>query len=299
VRHALRRTRDPVGELGIGAGQGIGSLVYALTRCAGWLGEPGLLADAALGAERLAPSALAGPASLGIHGGLAGACLGLLVLHSAQPDGRWLEAATAWGDLILGRRPGPEGPRLPGGFAHGAAGVAYALARLARASGLPRFRAGAEEAVAWGQARTPGPAAVPLPGPRPSGWCSGAPGIGLGRAGALDVLDNPRVRREVEAAMAEVQDPVRLPYAHLCCGAMGLAEVAFTLGRDLGRPEWVRLGRDRAWALLLSHHGQGALRWYPREDLFSPGLFVGSAGLGYQALRLACPERVPCVLRFE
>lgn len=293
VREVLRGSRDPVGDLGIGAGRGIGSLVYALTRCAAWLDEPDLLADAALGAAALTPATLDGRIRLAVHDGLAGACLALLVLHPARPEGRWLEAATLLGDQILGRLAGFTGSGLCGlafpggsGFAQGAAGVAHALARLARATGLRRFRDGAEAAMVLGRTRPPD-------------GCLDIAGIGLARAGTLDVLDTPAIREELEAALAAVQDPPRLPFANLGQGAMALAEVAFTLGRDLGRADGIRLGRDRAWALFQAWGGRGALRWYPGEDLFSPGLFVGSAGLGYQALRLARPERVPCLLRFE
>ena len=37
----------------------------------------------------------------------------------------------------------------------------------------------------------------------------------------------------------------------------------------------------------------------PCESIFIPGLFDGLAGIGYQMLRLAAPDRVPSVLLWE
>ncbi|MBZ5604295.1 MAG: hypothetical protein LAO79_18490, partial [Acidobacteriia bacterium] len=77
------------------------------------------------------------------------------------------------------------------GFSHGAAGIAYALERLSRATAMAEFRDAASEARAyesavfskdrgnWPDLRFP----VTKLGPVfQTTWCHGATGIGLGRA---------------------------------------------------------------------------------------------------------------------
>jgi len=49
------------------------------------------------------------------------------------------------------------------------------------------------------------------------------------------------------------------------------------------------------------YHEQQGFALYARDDASvpSPSLFQGTAGIGYQLLRLAFPERVPSLLLFE
>ena len=35
------------------------------------------------------------------------------------------------------------------------------------------------------------------------------------------------------------------------------------------------------------------------SQVYSPSLFIGTAGIGYQLLRVASPDRYPCVLLWE
>ena len=76
-------------------------------------------------------------------------------------------------------------------------------------------------------------------------WCHGAPGIALGRVGTLDMLDDGRVRAEIEYALDTTLDMGLTPIDHLCCGNFGRAEILLTVGRMMARPGLVEAARVR------------------------------------------------------
>ena len=134
--------------LKIGGLIGLGSLIYSFVRVGIWLGDPTLVEEACGLATLITPERIAADNSLDLLFGTAGALVGLLVLdREAGPAARGrvkpLERALACGEHLLRHRSAEAGPRgwpyqggLPlTGFAHGAAGIAYALALLARRTG--------------------------------------------------------------------------------------------------------------------------------------------------------------------
>src|SRR5262249_33720572 len=131
--------RSPSGRLPLGAGVGLGGVVYALARLAALLGEPGLLEDARRAASLITDERIALDRQLDVGGGAGGAVRGLLALHAAAPASPALARAVRCGRHLLERRvPTAAGPRAwptvggraLAGFSHGAAGIAYALLRL-------------------------------------------------------------------------------------------------------------------------------------------------------------------------
>ncbi len=105
-------------------------------------------------------------------GGAAGAIASLLGLHQVAPSEGVLRAAVACGAHLIQRaQPAGKGVAWPctedvlaplTGFAHGAAGIAWALFALAKATGQPRFESVAQQAIAYERgAFVPGEAAGP------------------------------------------------------------------------------------------------------------------------------------------
>ena len=253
LRDALDSDRDTLaGVLGAGGATGIGSVVYALTSISLLIGEPNLLSDAAAAAALLTQDRI-GSAPVDVFEGLAGEVLGLLALHDAAPDTAVLERATACGRRLLATQSdgGGDGAawitfmdRRLTGFSHGAAGIAYALLRLAAATGDPAFAAAAEHAIAyedrlfdrdadnWRDLREETQPAYK------AGWCHGAPGIGLARLGGLPILDNGRVRRDVKPPSAHAAMDQQGP-DHLCCGNLGRADLLLVAERHLDRPDLI------------------------------------------------------------
>lgn len=306
-------------QLGLGGAAGLGSLVYVLTRISRLLSEPALLADAQATAALITPERIAADQELDVIGGAAGAILGLLALYEATADPALLEQAGQCARHLLDRRePSPQGPRtwrtgagqLLTGFGHGAAGIAYALLRLAAITGDQALLDAAGEAIGYEQQ-----VFVPEAGNWPDyrhdaggeagpvcavAWCAGATGIGLARLGGLALLDTPAIRADIEAALAATLSAGVAVADHLCCGSCGRIELLLAAAERLGRPE-LRAAAEQRMAQVLAASERDGLQLFhnlPR-GVYNPGFFQGAAGVGYELLRLAYPAQVPSALLFE
>jgi type 2 lantibiotic biosynthesis protein LanM len=254
----------------IGAFSGWGGLIYAYTHLASLLEEPGPLEAAhAIVLEQL-PGLIATDDRFDISDGAAGCVGALAALYTVDARPSVLAAAVACGERLL-----DHAPTLTG-FAHGAAGHAWALEKLFTLTGQSRFAEAARRARTWEDRlysadvrnwpdlRLPGGQRFML------AWCHGAAGIGLSRP-------EPRAARAVRSA------PPR-PNHSLCHGELGNLEL---LPLDEARA--------RATAVLAAPDWICATPF----GIESPGLMTGLAGIGYGLLRLAEPERVPSVLTLE
>ena len=80
------------------------------------------------------------------------------------------------------------------------------------------------------------------------GWCAGAPGIGLARMRALELLpghpDALLWRRALELSAEATASFELRPRDHLCCGNSGRAIALGLMGRSMQRPEWVAAAND-------------------------------------------------------
>jgi type 2 lantibiotic biosynthesis protein LanM len=306
----------------LGIGSGVGSIVYGLRWLGTLLGDTAFVDLAARVAAALEPAAIEADRDLDIIGGSAGAILSLLSLQAAIGD-RMLDRAIACGDRLVATQVhthwGSNWPssdaRMLAGFAHGAAGIAYALVRLYEATGKRKYLEAAlrahryERAVYsaahrnWPLVRSaghlPGNVAVVM-----TAWCHGAPGIGLARALVRDAVirEDPEVDEEIEIALTTTAKLAGNPGDHLCCGNIGRCDVLFTAGRQLGRQSAI----DAATSLAATIEDQALARGYfqfvsPGSEyvVFEPGFFQGLSGIGYQLLRLAAPGRLPSILAFE
>ena len=319
LRQGLREAPDKIAaELGVGAGMGLGSIVYALTRLATSLDQPELRDDARRAAALLTPGRIAADRRFDLLFGAAGALLVLLASPDLEPEADWRARIAACGDHLLKHRaaaanglrawPTGDGGALLTGFSHGAAGIAYALARAAAVTGREDFLAAAREAVRYENSQfsveqanwldhrelPESAAGMPL-----CSWCHGAPGILLGRAAGLPWLDDGEIRTDLERGAAAIRAH-RIEFIdQLCCGNLGRAEILGAAGTLAGRPEWLEAGR-RLSARVAARAGRAenfGVNW--RGGPFHAGFFQGVTGIGYHFLRLAHPERHPCVLLWQ
>jgi type 2 lantibiotic biosynthesis protein LanM len=307
---------DELAEFGLGGYAGLSSIAYALTRAGEFLDDDELIADARIAVLRIRLDQIENDRSLDAIGGVAGAILGLMACHAATGEARALESAIACGGHLLQRRvPDPFGlktwPTLDNchltGFSHGAAGIAYALLQLYKATGDREFYEAALEGV-----RFEGHAFVPehnnwrdlrsgatgrSQGPMFSmAWCHGAPGIGLGRIGALDMMDTAEVRRDIRAALAATGAVNLLPRDHLCCGNTGLMDTLCAAGERFPDGDWSQSALRLAARTIARSDQRGGFSIAFHNGFFNPSLFQGAAGVGYQMLRLAEPAKIPSVL---
>ena len=291
-----------VGDLvldGIGGGTGWGSIIYALARAGEWLDDRAVLDDAARGAQHVNATAIQADQHFDVMSGAAGAILGLLAIDEVA------RAAACAAHLIAHQEAQPEGGAAwPGpcarpatGFAHGAAGIAYALLRLHQRRPDERLVEAARCAIAYERALFSGDEGNwldvrSLTDPaRPryaNSWCHGAPGIGLARAGAIGIAAGVDGTAEIDAAMNWIERNPPPPVDNLCCGTWGGIEVVLRASQSLARADLAEIACRRAAALIDR-----------AVALARPGLFAGMAGAGYELLRLAAPSRLPSVLLWE
>lgn len=302
-------------DAGLGVGDGVGSAVYALRTTGELLGDDELVADAEQAARAVTPERVEADDDFDVISGSAGAVLALLALHDTTGDDRVLERAVACGDRLLAGAvdapeggcawpTGPDGERLTG-FAHGAAGVSYALARLAAVSDASRFREAAADAVAFEHAVYDGERGN-WPDRRfdddrfMDAWCNGRTGVGLARLGTLPALDSEPVRADLQRALDGRSTDRVGTLDTLCCGNAGRVGFLVAAGRRLDEPAYLREARELAAAVTRRADDRGELVLQSHTArLHDPTLFQGPAGVGYALLRAARPDELPSVLLLE
>ncbi|WP_176993777.1 type 2 lanthipeptide synthetase LanM [Nonomuraea jiangxiensis] len=170
------------------------------------------------------------------------------------------------------------------GFAHGTAGIGWALLRAGRVLDDAELRDVGLRALAGDDPRDPAP---PDGGTR--AWCQGAAGTGIARL----LAHRPDFDQEVARAVAAVAQG-REPVVHgLCHGDLGRLEF-LRLAADrlpgLGREPYLRMRLDLLTSGAIGSHAYGSR---------FPGLLVGRAGACLTLLRLVAPGAVPSVLWLE
>ncbi|WP_122498812.1 type 2 lanthipeptide synthetase LanM, partial [Mycobacterium attenuatum] len=305
-------------SLGVGAGGGLGSVIYSFAVMSTFLQHDGLLADAQAAAALLTDDLIAADNQLDVIGGSAGAVLGLLRLYRDTGSPDLLERATRCGEHLL-RQPriGAAGRRSwsgqgagsldRNGISHGAAGYAYALASLAQATGTGEFAEAAAECLAFENAnfdpRRGAWADLDSNGEKvwPCKWCHGSPGIGLARIAMAGLLnsDTALLHHDITNALTAVEDGwAGIRRDTLCCGTLGSVEFLSEAGTLLGRDDLRDLAARRVAGVISAAATRGDYRWSGGTRRFNPGMFQGLAGVGYTILR-RIDDSLPNVLVWE
>jgi type 2 lantibiotic biosynthesis protein LanM len=275
---------------------GSGGLLLAL----GLLQEVGLEEAGALAnqlVDQLRPKRLLADDGIDIIAGVAGLIGPLLRCNSP----RSLDLASVCGERLLALQLETGGwsmvsrnPALTG-FSHGAAGMAAALARFAKASGEVRFMEAAQRAVAYErsvfvaeQRNWPDFRSNSEPTDFMLSWCHGAPGILLSRlvlqeAGAADEHTAAEIEAARDSTIGSLERITALgseAAGHLCCGVFGLTTLlrldAAQSGLQLA-PQVIAAEQ----ALIHAAQEKGDYRFFSVDNgsLNLPGLFTGKAGV--------------------
>ncbi|MEA5542552.1 type 2 lanthipeptide synthetase LanM family protein [Limnoraphis robusta Tam1] len=306
---------------GIGGATGLGSIIYALVKASQFLEDGTLLTDARHFASWITPELIAADRQLDIIGGAAGTILGLLSLYEATAETTVLEKAIACGQHLLDQQISEDGApkawntvakRPLTGFSHGAAGIAYALLRLYSVTQDSNYLEAACDGIAYERSVFSTSAANwpdfrsftqknGQPGFNTVSWCHGATGIGLGRLGGLSILETSEIHQDIEVALQTTQKYGLQGVDNLCCGNLGRCEVLLLGAQKLSRPELLTMAQQRAAWVLARAKQAGGYQLFANlpNHVFNPGFFQGSAGIGYELLRLAHPEALPSVLLWE
>lgn len=267
------------------------------------LPEAAVLADHLIAQFR--PERLLADEMIDVIGGVTG-LIGPL-LHAGTPKAQ--ELAVACGERLLalqlengGWAGGKRQPPLTG-FSHGTAGIAAALAQLAKVSSEERFTTGARRALAYErsvfdakQGNWPDFRSNSEPIDFMISWCHGAPGILLSRlalhtAGIVDEETQREIevaRNTTQNALADVMRRNSDTAAHLCCGVMGLTILlrldALTSGVEVGE----RVAAAES-AVIQQAQASGSYTYFSVDtgSLNLPGLFTGKAGVALALLEAA------------
>jgi type 2 lantibiotic biosynthesis protein LanM len=266
---------------------------------------------------------------LDVIGGAAGAIPALISLHRRHRRDGVLPLATRLGEHLLATARQSENgwswntldgqtERDPTGFSHGAAGIAWALLELHAETDNPQFRHAAERGFAyerqwfsseqenWPDFRTIANATSGAGAGSANfavAWCHGAPGIGLSRVRAYEILKSEALKREAEAAVRTTTRFLTHPgYGMqndftLCHGRGGNAEllifaaevfddaISLQNAESVGRQGIEQFGRnDLPWPCGVPGGGE------------TPNLMLGLAGIGYFYLRLYDPAAIRSIL---
>lgn len=287
----------------IGAYSGLGSSIYLLTHLAAAWHRPDLLDEALMLAARSA-ELVGDDDQLDVLAGAAGCIGALAALHRHRPDSGLVAIIVRCAEHLLATGhdigttlewPSPLANRPLTGFAHGAAGIGWALATAADLSGQPRFAAAATRALAYERAlflpergNWPDLRTEEDPPSCMTAWCHGAVGIGLSRL-ALPTPD-PETAAEVDTATAAALTSGFGANHSLCHGDLGSLDLLLAAGHDDAA--------DRGAAVLASIERLGWRCGVP-TGAETPGLLSGLAGIGYGLLRAADPAGTPSVLSLE
>jgi len=306
--------------IGIGGATGLGSIVYSLVRISHFLNEDALLEEALRVADAIVPELITTDQKLDVMAGSAGTILALLALDRERTEPAILDKAIACGQHLLKNCTSFEGsPRAwktfgekpLTGFSHGAAGIAYALLRLYAVTQNSAYLEAALEGIAYERSVFSSTAANwpdfrfsdrqnSQPGFMVS-WCHGGPGIGLARLGGLSILETEEIHQDVEVALQTTQKYGLQGLDFLCCGNFGRTELLLVAAQKLSRPELREMALQRVACIVARAEQTGAYQLFPNlpNYVFSPSFFKGTAGIGYELLRLAYPEILPSVLLLE
>lgn len=316
MRLAERSAEDdpPKGGVFPGAYIGLGSRIsgWLLLRRLGAGGDEALARAVALAGQ--IEEAVLGDPAYDLLAGRAGGIVPLLRLADHTGDERWSELAAKLGDqLVAAATPVETGtgvhavcwptaryPHGVGGFAHGATGIGWALARLAA---ITHDRAHADTAAAaFAYERT-------LYDPAQGGWhdrsgenqigtawCHGSTGIGVA---ALDLMRRggdyaDDWRETVWLAAASSWDRGAGWNHSLCHGDFGVWEVVS--GALDHRLAPAGLDQSIVDAQLLAAVEEFGVQTGTARDAFLPGLLSGAGGVAYQLLRMHPECKLPSVL---
>jgi type 2 lantibiotic biosynthesis protein LanM len=298
---------------------GLGGNVYSMVKVSQFLQDSALLEDAVQAAKLLTPELIAADQKLDVIFGVAGALLGLLSLYEATQDASVLETAVLCGEHLLANRSAvtprawmtikDESTQPLTGFSHGAAGFSLALLRLYAATNNAEFLAAAQEGIEYERSvfnktvqNWPDFRMAEQKGKigYMDTWCHGSTGIGLARLASWSILPSVEICKDIDVALGTSQkNGVFVPNVdYLCCGNVGKIELLTLAFEVFGNQRLLQYSQQSATEMVTTADRNRSYKLLPhrQESRFSPSFYKGSAGIGYQLLRVADPSSISSVL---
>ncbi len=274
---ALKTMQSQIAEWGdeismIGAFDGWGSVIYALTHLGVLWQRPDLLGEAEAIVERL-PELIEEDDELTVYGGAAGCIAALRCLARVRPSARVTEVAIQCGEHLLKR----ADEISDSGWLNGSAGLFHAWRSLYELTGLERFRVvpqSVNNAIKT-EPKTPKTVDDLL---------------------ARHCLDDSMCQELVAIESAMVWSCEQVRNHSLSEGMAGWSELLLLAQSPIIVTQTMLDRYATAWLDSIQERG-----WVCGTPLAveTPGLLNGLAGIGWQLLRLAEPDRVPSILFFD
>ena len=294
----------------LGIGNGIGGLIYGSIVLGEILEDGSWTNLATLLSERLRDDHIRAEQEPDILYGVAGLLLALRKLNQVDPSERTRRQATLCMGNLVSRFQVDTGWMRPNGdcslgFAHGTAGIAYALAAggaiLGQGIGLEIANQAMEfDRQFFDENAHNWPATTRNANAQMRAWCSGLTGMLLSRTGIWRQSQNSQLLSEIETNLPHF--PALLGLDHWCCGSAGAAEVLMYIAKLLDRKDLMVKARST-----IDQSARRALktvyyRFSPNVGenyCFQPSLFRGLGGIGYTLIRSMESSGLPCILAFE
>lgn len=306
-------------QMGIGGAKGIASIVYAFVRIADFLDEIQLIQEAQQLAAWMRLDRVAVRQTPGLLNGTGGIILSLLSLYKATKKPMILNWAIAWGEHLLNTRSiTNEGfstwttsdGKLLTGFSSGIAGIAYTLLQLYIFSRNSDFFSAAKEAISYEQSY--------LSSKEKSldfesavldkdifsflnSWSTSLPGISIARIGCLEELNTQEIRQELENSLQIICESKLQLIDNLCCGNFSQIEFLLLASQQLSHSELLDIANKKAAQVLHRASYTGYFQLLPNltAEIHNPSFCQGTAGMGYELLRLAYPDVIPSILLWQ
>jgi lantibiotic modifying enzyme len=317
LRHALDRSID---ETDFGLYTGLLGVAWTAVHIGRLLGEAEFIErGGALAAKAETAPNRPDDGEADLFSGKAGAIVALLLLAEDLGNAALNVRAVSLGDMLLRmadvdatgmswRSPAQRRGRNLTGFAHGAAGVGFALARLFARTRVAAYGEAARRAFAYERrwfdaslgnwrdfrrfdAREGG--ARDHKSAFAMAWCHGAPGVALSRLEGLAAVGDHLCKDEALTALRTTVEHTKTSLASggnrgcLCHGLAGNADILLSGARSLQ----CDFGVGDALAEIAAETVQTA----SSDENEPPGLMLGMAGQGYALLRRHNPA-IPSVL---
>lgn len=257
---------------------------------------------------------------LDVIDGIAGALPAFIQIYQAYPEHSIREFVIKLGDTLLEKAEKEpngwswntisEANRNLTGFAHGVAGIMHALLELYGFTKEKRYLDAAYEGWRyerhcyndqeknWPDFRkfSHSPQDVSYP----CLWCHGAAGIGLSRARAYQVTNDPAFKEEAYSAINTTMEKTAFGNslgASLCHGVMGNLELLLFASTALDDPG-LAVAAEELGIQGYEMHIKKGMPWVNglHNTYQVPGFMLGLAGIGYQYLRLYGPLVFPSCL---
>jgi type 2 lantibiotic biosynthesis protein LanM len=309
--HFYRRLQAfSINAMPTGIGNGVGGLIYGSLVLGDIVEDKSWKELAADLSDKLLDDEILSEQEPDLLYGTAGLLLALRKLHQILPNNRTRRLATLCAKNLSSSFRSDTGWKRPNGdcslgFAHGTAGIAYALASgqtiadeissLDIANKAIEFDRRYLERRAYNWPPTTHSSDLKM-----RAWCSGLAGMLLSRAGVWNQSRDPQILEEIEAGLPHLPDLPGLD--HWCCGSAGVAEVLIHIAKILNRKELAARARSMIDETVRRALKTVYYRFSPdigENYCFQPSLFRGLAGIGYSILHAMEPSALPCIVAFE